>query len=417
MSDTYAFDYRAECPLNARESLYANATLTDQARLVEVASVFALYNPPASGYAVTLLDLNVTSLDGGVQLGTPTPALLEVKSITALSGGASITPVALDSASASLPSQVLVRFRPGAVTAGNALRRRPTDLQVANLGTQPYQTQYQLGGTNPTGPTGSCTLLGGSFSETQAITLREGEGILIDTANSLTAGSKTELHATIWVRNQASGAQYIVSRHMPVESDVSAGLLGIFNGAGSGVVLEVNRADFTNTHVYHTTSFQEWCSLESCVYAHGGLPVTPVPMDTTSPSLPSSIVLAQRAVVSQVGPDLYGFESRDTLAGDRPFRRTLWNGCVTQGIAVLPGCNIKSRRFGGIVAPQSVNGDGSVQGIVLRAGEGVCLLKQCWGSLFVQWALNARFHVSGLLTYEVDPVHVTQPTGQVHLVS
>lgn len=162
---------------------------------------------------------------------------LTVDRISALSGGEDVTPSKHDTNSADLPAEVLIRSIPDSVTITDAFRR---------FGDCPTFNSILAGscfGRVQSASTGSARTQRDDIfrfptsSSVERVILREGEGLAIceDVFSVPHAGA-----AGFCVRETTSGACYnIRSRDVRRRGAPDLAHIAIFNGTGSGVVLEI----------------------------------------------------------------------------------------------------------------------------------------------------------------------------------
>jgi len=207
--------------------------------------------------------------------------------LTALTGGTALSVNKHDTTNAALPSQVSVVTHPDSFTR--------TDY-ISGPG--------QLAGTKLASPTifGSRVgtarmgIVAGWFHSAtfvQPMVLREGQG----------------QYGSIYIRNQATGATYSAFvRPVPIaEQDV---MIAVFNGTGSGVILEVlwvesndigyggeNTTEDTGLFIGTTLSSTYGYRIVKCADLVEGEAVTPLAMDTTNAALDSHITFWKNPLI------------------------------------------------------------------------------------------------------------------------
>jgi len=213
--------------------------------------------------------------------------------ITSVSDGMNLTVVKSDSNSAALPSQVRVVSHPASITEAGIIAR-PGQLR----GTRTGNTSNAVSPFGSRVGTAPYSIMAGwqrSGGHVQPIVLREGEGIAWLQRSGV---SPHVQYGHVVFRNQASGASYnATTRAIPVgEQDT---MLVVFNGSGSGIILEVIRIESHDVgfpaassndtaELSHPISVMGYRMMK-CTDLINGEAVTPVPRDTANTALPSTI--------------------------------------------------------------------------------------------------------------------------------
>jgi hypothetical protein len=198
-----------------------------------IAAIFNAHTDRRAVLDVRRVRLLPTSGQAAFGCGT-----LKLCRISALSGGEDVYIRKHDTGSADLPAEVLVRAVADSVTTSDTLR---------TIGEIPVFNSLLAGGSIgarvPSRPLGSARTQTDDLmrfptsSDVERIVLREGEGLSICEG---AFGVPRAGAAGFCVRNTSSGACYTV-RSRDIRRRGSPGLshLAIFNGSGSGVILEV----------------------------------------------------------------------------------------------------------------------------------------------------------------------------------
>ncbi len=220
--------------------------------------------------------------------GVGRAASMSIARITAITGGDTVTPILMDTADASLPSQVVIANNPDSVTATDTFRRiadAPAySLTVAN--TQFSSRTY--GGSMVTHQKSHFADIwrGGESVDVEPIILREGEGIGIF-QNSY--GSQHSMQTAAVVTNTATGATYICrSTDLSTDRRLNEANFAIFNGSGSGVVLAVKLWVLPMDGEAVLQPALRICRVSGI--GLGGDAITPIKPDT-SKSIPSALVV------------------------------------------------------------------------------------------------------------------------------
>jgi hypothetical protein len=179
-------------------------------------AVLALHNGTGSGKIVRVFRVGIGEFSGA----TSTEFAYEIQAISAASGGASVGAIAFDGTAPALPSQVSIVTAPASITSTGVLRRSPSVLvHGAALALNHMLKSNTIARWQ-------------GHADAQRITLREGQGIA---AVPIAEGRSQASFATVLLRVGANA--YCV--HAPLSS------LAIFNGVGSGVVVEVVSIEFS----------------------------------------------------------------------------------------------------------------------------------------------------------------------------
>lgn len=226
----------------------------------------------------------------------PNAGTQQIHRITSCANGEEVPLEAFDTGSASLPAAVLCR-RGASVTLGSLysqhgqLRGVRFFLGTTSTGTV-FQSRQQPGrwGANWWAGKGSV----------EPFVLREGEGFVWRQAASVTNMTQ---HGRMVFRNQSSGETYsALVRNVP--DAPQSNMLALFNGSGSGVVLEVLSLDIVDVGQMSdgTTTFYEASSgflgarLLRCQSVIGGEEVAIESMDSNVPA-PSGLRVVKNVLL------------------------------------------------------------------------------------------------------------------------
>lgn len=252
-------------------------------------AVFSLFNKTGSGKKIRIKELLISPISS---VGVTTLGLLELRTISALTGGTAITPTKIDSNNANLPSQVSIVSRPATITATNQALQR---VLVA-----PAQNIIRAGGMLVTNPSMANGLPASRHrwrdavtSQVQKVTLREGQGLAF---NPVSWNYNTQYEVCFWVRVVSTGACYLV-RNVLATNELSP--LAIFNGASSGVVLEVFNVQFLEVGE-DTIPLITYEMIDGAYDKDAPQTLTPIAYDSAN-SLSSSIVCYKNALVATEG--------------------------------------------------------------------------------------------------------------------
>lgn len=177
---------------------------------------------------------------GGQHYQTTWFRKVHVQRISSISGGKDLTPVELDTDVASLPSQVRCLINAESHVQTDTIRGAlpiHSTLNAANAGGMATRGWFSLQYRNNNGDIYCRRVLD---SPVDPIVLQENEGVSLDVES---LGRPIGMCVEMAVRNASSGAMYIFRTRAAAqgESSVDAPIISLWNGAGSGVVLQVVR--------------------------------------------------------------------------------------------------------------------------------------------------------------------------------
>lgn len=228
-------------------------------------------------HQVALYPTSGTSLTG--------VAPIRLSRITAVTGGTAVTPVKHDTGAANLPSEVVFVNNPTAVTETDTLANR-IDLQnapaVPPLAATTLPIVNRQGGGPRTSPLDLSRFYSSRLSNPiEPIILRPGEGIaliLVDYGNPHLVSYSVE------VTNTATGATYTFSTIRGLVPRVKGNAFNaLFNGAGSGVTLEVRMIEMPS---YGSSSPPQYRLCRIAGIPGGATVETPIAHDTRYPAPP-----------------------------------------------------------------------------------------------------------------------------------
>ena len=267
-------------------------TSADGDRPYGTEGLFGIVNNSTDIVEVRKIQIQSPSGIGGFDTPTtPTEGVgrYRLKRITAMSGGESIAPVKHDTNSADLPAAVLVRLRPSVTDTSTfrALGDTPGLLHQTALGAM---VGGMVGGMRPGADLDASRLFGAiGDSGVQRIVLNPGEGAAIMEAENHTC-PHLQMGEIIF-RNQATGATYAVATSdMATREAGGFAALAVFNGSGSGVVLEViyvGLPDMGSGETVGTEFSHYWIGFIGGML--DGDSLVAVPHDTGNDALPDGI--------------------------------------------------------------------------------------------------------------------------------
>ncbi|MBI2817963.1 MAG: hypothetical protein HYX72_13600 [Acidobacteria bacterium] len=271
-------------------------------------AVLAIFNERGSDAVVRIDEIRLLPLMGkGSTQGTGiAPPTFRIARLTDLSGGELIFFRKLDTANADLPPQVFGCINPSGSTLGETIFWKPE----APLWTRSMIFPVSLASRNSAASawSGAAAIIAGyAESRCQRVILREGEGISVTTLGGASDWALNRPVAiTITLRTQA-GECYMASRSL--SSGAGAGnesgaypFFALFNGVGSGLVLEV--VGITVQEIRDALEMPVY-TLEFIEGLEGGDDLVATPADSAYPALPAGIVVRGR-----LGPSAGDFPRR-----------------------------------------------------------------------------------------------------------
>jgi hypothetical protein len=259
--------------------------------------LFGIVNNSANS-VIGIRSISIQSPSGLTGVDTPTTVLnsgigrYRLFRISGMSGGGDIvSSVKFDLDDANLPAEVVCRSKPDTVTESGELRfvgdlpGISTAMAALNGGWSSHIPATRRVNTSDIFNANAAT-------GTTKIVLREGEGVAIIEAETQSV-SHLQMGA-IAIRNVSTGALYTYFQpEMNTRESGANPALAVFNGVGSGVVLEVvhvNLFDLGMADILNTLySLCRICKLNRFDTATDGVALTPIPHDTDNASLPSGI--------------------------------------------------------------------------------------------------------------------------------
>ena len=298
----------------------------------------------------------------------------QVRGISAMSGGYPMVPAKHVSSSGDLPSQVLLQKLPSSVALTGFLRQIvPVPMMKAGVFASTFnfpRVKAEMNGR---------ASLSGVFSvfddlSMQPYVLREGEGVCLFGGNG---GVAFNMRGTAYLRVQSTGACY----SLPIDFDPAGNgraVWGIFNGSGSGIVLEVRHVAITE-ECEGNNIMPKVRILHGPMELIGGEDLERVPAVSSTAALAASIKTVRNAFVHldqrRTEPWWYGADVFGRTGGD-----------LEQFVPIFMHQNVGNRTidwqrpqrppFGGRGHAFDRVGMSPRQGWRLRPGEGLAVL---WG--------------------------------------
>lgn len=266
---------------------YPTTSITGHPYIDHLAAL-AIFNKSGSGKIVKVIMASSAENVAATVANTTITNVTTQRCSAVTAGKGFLTPFKLDSGNAALPSQVLIYKDPAAVTLTSsailndyphlANENDTRALGFLTSGRYPLQSVYRM---QPN-------------SDLQRVVLREGEGLAVH--GNASASNVHRMGISIAFRVVGADDTWCACDEFAL--DASGGEFVLWNGAGSGVVLEVLdvRMRQIGTDVAQVISFEYIDTLDEST----GEAVTPFAMDSAN-SLGSSIVVRQNCRVRTGG--------------------------------------------------------------------------------------------------------------------
>lgn len=315
--------------------------------------------------------------------------------ISAFSGGEALSPVKHDTGSAALPAQVSLKRWPDTITiTGEKIRVLP-DTPGNDVGVN----LIQMGAGRPGEPLGSGASANGDLFHTrrrgslQPIILRGGEGV------GLWQDTQSGAHlqwACVTLRNAGSGATYQVFTDALLTRGPEEPLLAIFNGLGSGIVLEIIDIILLDIGQNSTSFIPSVRLLYLPPALWDGANLSAISMDTGNSGLPAGIVIKKGFTVSlsaRGGGHDFPLTTAEDLAIPSSYGYHRIN--LSRGAVVNPYNLLQMISCGKTILYQARSG----YGIKLRSHEGFGIAYG-YGAAYVQAFVNG-FYISTFANYDI----------------
>lgn len=349
---------------------------TDQ--FVQSGTLFSIYNRAGSSRILRILNIELRELCPRTLTGLQKIALQKVSAMAA-GGGSAIAAIKMDSNDADMPAEVIVVTRPSYL-AGD-LSGAPFRSMLNRMANSPAVSGQAAASLAFNGGQfnrlNSPTLFDARFiTDVQPIVLNEGEGIVLDPVGG---GSEVQLYGvTVWVSVQG-GPSYVYKASV---SYCALAMIGVFNGAGSGVVLNIDRVEVQE--IADNNGFPSY-SFESVSHAHGGIPLVAEPLDTNAIPLSAGVEIQNGAAATQYGPAIFGTTlPPSTMDGQ-------WRRTMLAPFGISPG--LASSMMGQFKNPNSFFSRSPVVAneLILREGRGIALRQATTSSPRVSYEITCLF--------------------------
>ena len=338
-------------------------------------SPVSIFNSKDSGYNLRVKLMNLRPLSGPNAL----TSIVSVQKITAVSGGSPESPFLFDSANPALPSQVSAVYRPASVTlvSTGEYRRSMTLCEQNPLRALAGLCACSNGDARTGFDSGEFIRLTGDTAVTGYV-LREGEGLaLVQKANC----SAHCYAVNMRIKVQSTGACYRYDFVVEPIFMNGATLCSLFNGTGSGVVLEVEKIQIRELGTDEYVA-ADYSLIDGIMGAECGDENASYVMADSADSLPSGILIKRNCVTARLG-------SKIGAVITMPASRKLMLTEAPYGPGISGGPQIARR---GVFTPDMAGTD-----ILLREGMGIGLFLRNGGS-------QLFYEFSAIITLEEIPV-------------
>jgi hypothetical protein len=385
VENTHILSLRSEDLIPTVENILTNPNVP----YIEQNAFMGIMNNYGSDSVMKIKEIQINEI-----IGRTTTALtaIDLWRISAVVSGETITPIKYDSSSANLPSQVSIVKYPNSVTTSGSYLRRLISLTGLSA------TAALMRHTGLRGPGGLRSsgmnlnhVISSFDANTQVQTLREGQGIAIK--SNLTAPMNYAVELLVHFSDGTN--TYCVSEIINIQSATE--LFALLNGSGSGVVLYVSRLEM---RLIRTSDIIRDFNIETCSKIYNGTTLTPLSMDSNNPAIPATVQFRQNCVVRQANID--AIDGRNARAGgDMVSFRRMVQPSFGVGVALANGALTLRPRSNKTFGIDKINNIGE---IVLREGEGLCLLQK------VNYAIWGNYEF--IITFTIETSSI--PAGGEH---
>lgn len=351
---------------------FATAGTVNQPYIEHIA-VMGIYNQIESDCVTKIKRIEINEIAGRT---TTIQNAIRVIRTTAQSGGEAITPVQHDTDDTALPSQVAIAKNPYSVTTtGAEFRRINGRVGLVTTALNAFVTP-RIGDVK--GAWSHSNLYTNYDSATQAITLREGEGLAIVTDNTSAPNFPWEVSCKINVGTDTYNINTVVF------NSALSNLFGILNGSGSGVVVVISRLEISEIR---TANILPMLTVETISGIYGGVDLTPTKLDTSNTSIPSGLKLLKNCTVQQASIDS-ATAIRSRVSGDLAVRRLVKPTFGVGPALASAFMSFQTKKQRVFDFSPSVDSDG---GLVLREGEGIAILNRPNACCYLTYEIIVHF--------------------------
>ena len=347
--------------------------------MTDLCAAIGLFNRAGSGRKVTVHEIFFRDLSSP---NTVNVTNIDFRRITAYTGGENIlTPQKLDTNNSNLPSQIVAVEDAATVTGTPIEYRRIVNIPFYSAS----QTTLNRPGTLTPGDTKNnlspANFLYFNFataSAVQGIILREGEGFAIAPKSNLVYQT-IRYKAIIKFRNPANGHCYTLSEMITTGGDAVP--IVLFNGSGSGILLEIYHVDLIEVGV---NTFPYMFSVERIEVMNNGSQFENsiiASLDQNNESLTGLVDYKLEVPVTKAG-----YKSGAMMA--QPILKRDWQTSRGPGMA-SPNASFEAMNASFLMVHNPLSE------IILHEGEGIAVFKRVPSSIGKS---------SIKITFSVDPV-------------
>lgn len=321
-------------------------------------SPIAIFNDTGSGKKVRVKLLNLRPLSATNAL----TSIIAVQKVSGYTGGTSLVPFKFDSTNTNLPSQVVCNIDPATVTltAGTELRRSMTLSEQNPTRALASLCSCGNGDARSGMDSGEFIRLTGDTDVTGYI-LREGQGLaIVYKANSPSHGYAINIR----MKNFSTGHCYRFDHILEPKYMADQTPLVLFNGSGSGIVLEVEKVQIREIGTDEIV-LADYSIIDGIMGAERDGSTPCYIMSDSTDSLPTGLIIKKNCVTARAG---YKIGALITL----PAQRRMVLAEAPYGVGISGGAQVARR---GMFSPDLLNSD-----ILLEEGTGIGLFLRNGGS-------------------------------------
>jgi hypothetical protein len=340
----------------------APTVIVDQPRLEDFACI-AVFNNYGSNKKISITEIKTNYMTAqGKDVATFAVGLTRIERVSAMSGGADITPAKMSESADDLPAQVIIKANPTAVTLTSTMRRFTVGSEFNITRVLACQVADWHGAGD------LCNALkyapGRGDSGVQRFFMDEGEGVLLYLPQATYPLSQTR-QINIILRNPSTNATYQIEWTDKLSGEENQ--VGIFNGSGSSIDLEI-----VSIRVYEigTDELPVFYIERFSGEPIGGSSITPISYRTANDLLDSNIITKTDTRCKRAGNNIGAIVIEPTYR--RNIKVALGDGPEVPGVLL-----VDESKFNKPIDFSTINGNE----IELREGEGLAIYKRTGSAL------------------------------------
>lgn len=329
--------------------------------LTGLCAALAIFNRAGSGKKVTVNEIFFRDISGPNSTALTN---IDFNIITAYTGGENIiTPRKNDSSNDSLPSQVVAVEDAATITATAVPFRRIVNIPFFSASQSALNRPGTLFPGNTRDGMSPANMMYFNFqnsSAVQGIILREGEGFAILPKSNLVYQA-VRYKAIIKFRKVSNNHCYSISEIFMTQGNAVP--IVLFNGSGSGVVLEIYQVDLIDVGINTTPylfSVERIEGIDTESYVENSVIAS---LDGANESLTGLVDYKVECPVTKAG-----YKSGALMA--QPILRRDWQTSLGCGISTTNYMNFGSGSASFLIRPDTVSN------IILNEGEGIAVFKR-----------------------------------------